>query len=555
VPSAWPRTPALAACGALALACASPHSPEPALPAALAAAESVYADLRALRDRYEVTSALGRQEFPLRQGHDSLRTSLDRRLAEVDSVTLAPADRHAFEIMRRTLGRDLTPLGTDSAVPLRPDAAPACAYDPARVAAGPGDLDSLRERIYACYAWAQQHVLLGADTLDRLTLLGEVRHAVDPEQRRRLFLALGPVWRSVNGEDGEESPYRRLIRLETRHRTAARPSADSGATLGVSPDTVERWLLRILEAWRAATPDSMAEPWDWLYAAGASDRALGPHIPLDRLQRLSDSVFLGLGADVRALNVHYDLAPREGKTPVAFTTFGARARRRDGRWTRAEPWVFATYRDGGLDNLNELLHETGHAVHTAAIHTRPAFADWPDSDPFSEAIGDFVALDVYEPAWQARWLGDSVPLAVGLKGRYAGIVLDVAWALFESRMLRDPGADPNAVWTAITGEYLRIRPHPELSWWAMRGQLVDAPGYMLNYAFGAVLIAAIRERTIRLHGPFAAGDPSWYAWVAPRLFRFGLERPSRQVLSEFLGGEVTAEPILRDMARMGGGRR
>jgi hypothetical protein len=264
------------------------------------------------------------------------------------------------------------------------------------------------------------------------------------------------------------------------------------------------------------------------------------------------SVFLALGADLRALGVRYDLGPREGKTPVAFTTFGARARRRDGRWTRAEPWVFATYRDGGLDNLNELLHETGHAVHIAAIRTRPAFADWPDSDPLSEAIGDFVALDVYEPAWQARWLGDSVPLAVGLRGRYAVIVLDVAWALFEARMLRDPEADPNAVWTAITGEYLRIRPHPELSWWAMRGQLVDAPGYMMNYAFGAVLIAAIRERTRLLRGPFAPGDSSWYAWVAPRLFRYGVERASEEVLSEFLGGPVTVEPILRDMRRMGG---
>jgi hypothetical protein len=357
------------------------------------------------------------------------------------------------------------------------------------------------------------------------------------------------VWRSMNGDDGAESPYRRLIRLEARHRAAAGGPADSGGALGVPSDTVEQWLLRILETWRAATPDSMVEPWDWLYAAGACDRALGAHIPLARLLPLTDRVFLALGADVRALGVQYDLVPREGKTPVAITTNRARARRRGGRWTGAEPWVFATYRTGGLDNLNELLHETGHAVHIAAIRTRPAFTDWPDSDPLSEALGDFVALDIYEPAWQARWLGDSVPLAEGLRGRYAGIVLDVAWALFETRMLRDPDPDPNAVWTAITGDYLRIRPHPELSWWAMRGQLVDAPGYMMNYAFGAILIAAIRERTRVLHHPFAAGDSSWYAWVVPRLFRFGLERPSREVLREFLDGEVTVEAILRDMRR------
>ncbi|MGH7628238.1 MAG: hypothetical protein ACREOF_02405, partial [Gemmatimonadales bacterium] len=91
-----------------------------------------------------------------------------------------------------------------------------------------------------------------------------------------------------------------------------------------------------------------------------------------------------------------------------------------------------------------------------------------------------------------------------------------------------------------------------LSWWAMRGQLIDAPGYMVNYAAGAVLIAAIRERIREQHGPFTTGDPTWYGWVAPRLFRFGLERPSREVIEEFLGGPVTPDAILRDMARLKG---
>ncbi|MGH7320308.1 MAG: hypothetical protein ACRELA_11885, partial [Candidatus Rokuibacteriota bacterium] len=178
-------------------------------------------------------------------------------------------------------------------------------------------------------------------------------------------------------------------------------------------------------------------------------------------------------------------------------------------------------------------------------------ADWPDSDPFTEGLADVVALDVYEPAWQQRWLGDSVSTADALRGRYAGIVLDVAWALFEIRMQREPAADPNQVWSGLTHEYLRIRPHPELSWWAMRGQLIHVPGYMLNYAAGAVLIAAIRERIREQHGRFIAGDPSWYGWVAPRLFRFGLERPSREVIEEFLGGPIAPDAILRDMARLG----
>ena len=83
----------------------------------------------------------------------------------------------------------------------------------------------------------------------------------------------------------------------------------------------------------------------------------------------------------------------------------------------------------------------------------------------------------------------------------------------------------------------------------MRGQLVDAPGYMMNYAVGALLIAAIRDRIVARHGPFATGDSSWYGWVAPRLYRFGLERRTRDVVEEFLGGRVSPAAILKDLGR------
>ncbi len=451
--------------------------------------------------------------------------------------------------MRGALARDLAPLSDAPAV--RAPRAPECGYDPVAVAATRRGLDSLRTRIYACYAWAQSHVATGGDTTDRLSVLGALGRTADAAARQRLFMALGPVWRSVNGDNDPASPYRRLIALEARSRPAGEPAFARQARLsGVHPDSLERWLIAILETWREANPDSMIEPWDWYYRTGLPGRALGGRISRRRLTELNAEVYRSLGADLASLNVRFDLDPREGKTPVAFCAFGLRPRRTGGGWSPGQPSVFATYRDGGLDNLAELLHETGHAVHIAAIRTRPAFTDWPDSDPFTEAVADFVALDVVEPAWQQRWLGDTVPLADGLRARYGGIVLDVAWALFEMRMLREPAADPNEVWARLAADYLRIRPHAELSWWAMRGQLVDAPGYMMNYAVGAMVIAALRARTVESHGPFVVGDRSWYAWVSDRLLRFGQERPAREVLEEFLGGPVTVEPLLADMRRM-----
>src|SRR4029077_4539191 len=95
--------------------------------------------------------------------------------------------------------------------------------------------------------------------------------------------------------------------------------------------------------------------------------------------------------------------------------------------------------------------------------------------------------------------------SASLRARYAAVMLDVAWALFECRMLREPASDPNAVWTDITSGYLHIRPHPELAWWAVRVQLVDKPGYMVNYGLGALITADILARTATRLRPCASG--------------------------------------------------
>ena len=177
---------------------------------ALAAAESVYADLRDLRDGLDVAAASGRTVLTdarpfatLVDVHNGLRAEAGRRLAGIDSVSLRPDDARALGIMRRTLARDLGPVapggsaagasggiasaGTGAGRP------PDCTYDAPAIAALPNGLDSLRARLYACYGWAQSHVVAGADTLDRLTIFDALAQTDDAGRRRELFLALEPV--------------------------------------------------------------------------------------------------------------------------------------------------------------------------------------------------------------------------------------------------------------------------------------------------------------------------------------------------------------------------
>ena len=73
---------------------------------------------------------------------------------------------------------------------------------------------------------------------------------------------------------------------------------------------------------------------------------------------------------------------------------------------------------------------------------------------------------------------------------------------------------------------------------------------MANYAIGAIIIADIRARLVSQHGDFALGDPTWYGWVAPRLYQFGLARSSKQVIEDFLGRPLSAQALLDDLARM-----
>jgi oligoendopeptidase F len=211
--------------------------------------------------------------------------------------------------------------------------------------------------------------------------------------------------------------------------------------------------------------------------------------------------------------------------------------------------VSGNYARGGLGPLNELAHENGHVVHMMALKTRPAFMDL--GDPlFYEAFADVPSWSTYEPVWQRKYLGRSASEAASLRALYSSVMLDVAWALFELRMLRDPKQDPNVLWTQITSHYLHVVPHPELAWWAVRVQLVHLPGYMVNYGLGAVVTAELRQRIQERLGDFAAGDARWYPWLAQHLLSAGQERETAELLRAFLGRPVSPDALLTQLRRM-----
>ena len=428
----------------------------------------------------------------------------------------------------------------------------------AEIGSGPAeepDIAELRRHTFQRFGEASEDVRVGSQTMDRITALNRLATDPDADHRRATFDALEPVWRTVDGDGGPSSPYRTLLRSSAARWARDGSPVEAAATaLGLGPGSFEAMLHEVLAAWRAVLDPGIVEPWDYRYATGAMDRRLDGLVTRGRLQAINDEHLRSLGADPTALGINYDIDPRPGRPtiPTAFAICRDIARQAaDGTWRAAIPWVFATHAEGGLSNLEELLHESGHALHCAAIRARPALFDSLVADVgLDEAFADLVGWDVHEPAFQTRHLGDAAGPRENRLGRYAWVMLDVCWALFEIELHRDPDRSPNEVWAELTEGGLGIAAHPELPWWAIRGQLIDGPGYMASYALSALVAAAIRARIREVRGDWLGdgGDPGWYAFVSEGLLRFGASRPAADVMRSFLGGPLTAKPLLDDLA-------
>ena len=421
------------------------------------------------------------------------------------------------------------------------------------------DVAELRRRTFRAFGEAATAVRVGNEVIDRVTTFGRLSTEPDPARRRAVFEALEPVWRAIDGDGGPSSPYRALVRSSAaRWAREGSPIEAAAIALGMAPGSLEPTLRDMQAAWRDVLGPELVEPWDYRYLVGAMDRRVGRHVTRERLLPINDAHLRSLGADPEALRITYDVHPRPGRPPIATAfTIGSKMGRLgdDGVWQAATPWIFATYATGGLGNLEELLHESGHALHEAAIRARPAlYSPLAEDGGLAEGLGDLVGWDAHEPALQRRHLGDAAEVRDSRLGRYGGVMLDVCWALFEIVLHRDPTLNPNEVWAELAEDGLGIVPHPEQASWAVRGQLIDGPGYMANYALSAMVAAAVRARIRETRGDWLGdgGDPGWYAFVSDGLLRFGATRPAREVLTEFLGGPLTARPLLDDLALAAG---
>jgi hypothetical protein len=512
----------------------------------VAEVENIYADLN---DAFSIITAIdsglfaryrGRDRAAWEQVYREKRKEFSARAAKLPSHGLSENDAKALTAMRKQVAA----FSETISAPFSPGGK---CEDARRK---DQDYASLRQALLVCFTESANNVSFEGGKINRQSVLDLLHEIEEPERRKAVFMALLPLWKAINGNNEPDSPYRRLIALAAVGAAKNGSEVDHAARdAGVSTADVEHWLEQILDAWRKVSRDQPIEPWNFSYMGAEADRLLATAVPRESLQAVNQRFYQDLGADIKQLGALYDLDPRPGKAPLAYTDFVTHGRTVGGAWQPTIARVSAPYARGGLFVLNELVHENGHVVNLTAIRNRPAFVDWP-GDLFVEAFADVPSWSAYEPAWQRRYLGRETSEQSSLRALYSVVVLDVAWSLFELRMLRNPGTDPNALWSEITNHYLHIVPHPELSWWVLREQLVDIPGYMVNYGLGAVLTAEMRQHIREVLGPFDTGDPRWYGWLQEHLLRYGSERDTPTLMQDFLGRPVSPQALLSQIHRL-----
>ncbi|MBB6095319.1 hypothetical protein HNQ60_004209 [Povalibacter uvarum] len=511
----------------------------------LDAAEQAYADMN---DAYGAMSLIdsglqstweGRDRAQWLERYSAKRAAVLASLQKIPADRLAGVDARAAQVMREAI--DAAGSSPDSMAPT------ARCSDAQRRDLAP---DALRQSLYGCFAELANSLRFENGLVTRVGAFDLLTRMEEPARRKALFFAFVPLWQSLNGNSEPQSPYRRMIAATSAAMSPEDSPINAAArTVGADAARIERWLEQILDTWRRVTDDEPIEPWDYRFVHGAAERELGPAIAREAMQPINERFYLDLGADLKRWGVLYDLDPRTGKAPLAYTDYVRRGREANGAWQPTLVRISGNYAHGGLGLLNELVHENGHAVHMMALRTRPAFMDLGDA-VFYEAFADVPSWSVYEPAWQQKYLGVSATQERSLRSLYATVMLDVAWGLFDLRMLREPQRNPNEVWTEITHRYLHIVPHPELSWWAVRVQLVDSPGYMINYGLGSVITADIRKQITQNLGSVDAGNARWYPWLAEKVLASGQTQETSQLLRDFLGRPVSPQALLEQLERL-----
>ena len=352
--------------------------------------------------------------------------------------------------------------------------------------------------------------------------------------RRRLFVALEPLWRTVDGDGGGASPYRRLLRPSAERWRRAR-LADRGERRRARPARPDRSRRSLHGDPRdlagASSAPSALEPWDYWYAIGAAARR-----PRCRGSRPRPSArprpSLPGGARRRPGRARDRVRRRCPVRAVRRSPSRSRSRWAPGLAASRRRDLDASAAMGLRDVRGRAASATSPSCSTRAAmpSTWPRSGRGPASSnsrwrhrlPRGRPPTSSAGTSTSPPGRRTGWGRPPTPRDAARSTDTARSMLDICWALFEIELHRHPERRPNDVWAEITRRRARRRPasrvvlvgHP----WPAHRQ-AGLPGQLR--AVGDHRGRGPREDPASSAGRGSTGDPGWYRFIAEALFAPG----------------------------------
>ena len=199
----------------------------------VARAEAAYLEARSAHDRLDVARARGEPD--------------DTTALEAAAADAMAAARDALEAVP---AEGLDPDEAAAIATMREGLVTAASYSLPGIEGGrrrsgrdPVEYTRRVRALDAAFAATAGALTLDGRPVTRLQVLAMLAEEPDAARRRELLLALEPLWRSVDGDGGPDSPYRALIAASVERWRAGRSPIDANArALGVTADDIETWV-------------------------------------------------------------------------------------------------------------------------------------------------------------------------------------------------------------------------------------------------------------------------------------------------------------------------
>ena len=183
---------------------------------------------------------------------------------------------------------------------------------------------------------------------------------------------------------------------------------------------------------------------------------------------------------------------------------------------------------GGWEAYMVMLHEVGHAVHSASIRAPRHLLRWHENIPgfggFHEGIGELFASVAHRTAWLSTFPAIERSLAESFEARsrsaeVLAVASCVAWLSVEQALYRRPEGDPMEVARRLERKLFGYADYDPLSF--VDSFFIELPLYAPNYLFAALVQHQLARALVERFGTPFWPNPKIGPWLSRECFAPG----------------------------------